>query len=121
MLQDFRTNHGRYCFGTKSRFRGAQISVEVSEQYKNMYAYLEQHPMVIARAQRAIAATGLTVIRKPIRGGTDGSKLSEMGHPTPNIFAGGLLFHSRTEWIAHSALCKATETIIHLAKEWCVT
>lgn len=102
----------------RDKYPGIVITIESKAQYKNMKRFVEQHPMIIERAERAIEATGLELIRKAIRGGTDGSRLSEMGIPTPNIFAGGLLFHSRTEWIAHSALTKAVETIVHLAANW---
>jgi tripeptide aminopeptidase len=77
---------------------------------------LEKHPAVIDRALNAIVDAGLSARRKAIRGGTDGSRLTAMGYPTPNIFAGGLLFHSRREWIAVSSMVKAVETILHLAR-----
>jgi len=73
------------------------------------------HPEVVERANRAIEASGLKVKEKAIRGGIDGSSLCAMGYSTPNIFAGGMLFHSRREWIAVSALAKAVETILNLA------
>lgn len=99
-------------------FPGIQIELTTKQQYKNMREFLSPHPFVVERAHRAIVSVGLHVIRRPIRGGTDGSRLSELGHPTPNIFAGGLLFHSRREWVAHSALTKGAESIVALAREW---
>jgi tripeptide aminopeptidase len=81
-----------------------------------MRQVLEQHPEIIERAVRAINDAGLTVRRKAIRGGTDGSKLTAIGYPTPNIFAGGMLFHSKREWIALSSMVKAVETLLHLAR-----
>ena len=66
----------------------------------------------------AIEDTGLTVKRKAIRGGTDGSVLTQLGHPTPNLFAGGVNFHSRREWVAERSMVQATETILHLAHRW---
>ncbi|MEM7261823.1 MAG: peptidase T [Planctomycetota bacterium] len=97
---------------------GLRIEVDAKEQYRNMRDILAECPHVVERAHAAIADTGLDVLRHPIRGGTDGSVLSQKGHPTPNIFAGGLMFHSKREWIAEGALQKATETIIHLARRW---
>lgn len=97
---------------------GSRIEVESREQYRNMRDILREHPLVVERAEAAIRDAGVTPIRQPIRGGTDGSLLTQAGHPTPNIFAGGMLAHSRKEWIAHESLCRAAETIIHLAKRW---
>ena len=94
---------------------GLRTEVSYVHQYENMKAVLEQHPQVVARAQLAIEDAGVVVRRKAIRGGTDGSRLCAMRYPTPNIFAGGMLFHSRKEWVALSALVKAVETIVHLA------
>ncbi len=102
----------------ESRFPGSRIEVNAREQYRNMHTILREHPQVVARADEAIRETGLDLLRHPIRGGTDGSLLTQLGHPTPNIFAGGMLAHSRKEWIAHRSLCQATETIIHLARRW---
>jgi tripeptide aminopeptidase len=102
--------------GIKKDNPGSYISVSDVHQYENMREVLEQHPEVIERAVRAINDAGLTVRRKAIRGGTDGSKLTAMGYPTPNIFAGGMLFHSKREWIALSSMVKAVETLLHLAR-----
>lgn len=79
---------------------------------------MEKHPESVELAKKALEAAGIPAKLKAIRGGTDGSKLSLMGHPTPNLFAGGMLFHSRKEWIAKSSLCKAAQTIVHLAELW---
>lgn len=95
---------------------GAVVTVSHTHQYENMRDELAKHPEVIERALKAISDAGLAVRRKAIRGGTDGSRLTAMGYPTPNIFAGGLLFHSRREWIALSSMVKAVETIVHLAR-----
>jgi tripeptide aminopeptidase len=100
---------------------GSRIQISHVHQYENMRQALDQHPEVIERAVRAINDAGLAVRRKAIRGGTDGSRLSAMGYPTPNIFAGGMLFHSRREWIALSSMVKAVETIIHLARHHTVS
>lgn len=95
---------------------GATIELSTTHQYENMHITLAKHPEITERAVRAIEDTGLAVRRHPIRGGTDGSRLTAMGFPSPNIFAGGMMFHSRREWIALSALTQAVETIVHLAR-----
>ena len=83
-----------------------------------MREILENHPDVTAKAKQAIEMAGLPVLRRAIRGGTDGARLSFKGMPTPNIFAGGLMFHSKKEWIPHTALTKASEVVIHLCALW---
>jgi tripeptide aminopeptidase len=100
----------------QSEHPGASIEVSVVHQYENMSEVMAQHPEIVERAVRAVEATGLHVKRHPIRGGTDGSRLTAMGYPTPNIFAGGMMFHSRREWIALTGLEQAVETIAHLAR-----
>jgi tripeptide aminopeptidase len=102
--------------GIQTKNPGACVTVSHTHQYENMREELEKHPAVIDRALNAIVDAGLSARRKAIRGGTDGSRLTAMGYPTPNIFAGGLLFHSRREWIAVSSMVKAVETILHLAR-----
>lgn len=97
---------------------GCTITIETEHQYHNMAEILRQNPEVLAKAQEAMEAAGLKVIRKAIRGGTDGSALCQKGHPTPNLFAGGLLFHSRREWIAESAILNSVLTLLHLARLW---
>ena len=100
------------------RYPGLTIELNLLHQYKNMLSYLEKEQKVIDLAKKAIIAAGLEVKTHMIRGGTDGSKLSEMGIPTPNLFAGGSLFHSRKEYIPTLALQKAIEVMIHLADLW---
>lgn len=90
----------------------------VTEQYRNMKVVLDKHPEVAAYAVEAIKRAGLKPIQSSIRGGTDGSRLSFMGLPCPNIFAGGHAFHSRQEWVAVQDMEKAVETIVHLAMIW---
>ncbi len=92
--------------------------VDVSEQYRNMKVVLDHHPQIVEHAMEAIRRAGLTPVRSSIRGGTDGSRLSFMGLPCPNIFAGEHAFHSRTEWVSVQDMEKASETIIHLAMIW---
>lgn len=97
---------------------GAAVDVEVETQYRNMREVLDQHPLVVAHAREAITRVGLTPRERPIRGGTDGSRLSFMGLPTPNVFAGEQNFHSRLEWVSVQDMEKAVEVIVELAKVW---
>jgi tripeptide aminopeptidase len=90
----------------------------VTEQYRNMKEVLDQHPHVVQYAKEAIERAGLTVKMESIRGGTDGSKLSFMGLPCPNLFAGMQAIHSKLEYISVQDMNKAVETIVHLATIW---
>jgi tripeptide aminopeptidase len=92
--------------------------LEIKEQYRNMKRALDAHPEIIDNAMEAIRRTGLTPVKGSIRGGTDGSRLSFMGLPCPNIFAGEHAFHSRLEWVSAQDMEKAVQTIIHLAMIW---
>ena len=97
---------------------GTRVEFEVDEQYRNMREILDRHPDVVERARTAIRRAGLTPIEKPIRGGTDGSRLSFMGLPTPNLFAGEHNFHSRLEWTSRQDLERAVAVIVELARVW---
>ena len=97
---------------------GARVEIRIEEQYRNMREVLDRHPHVVEYAREAIRRAGITVHERPIRGGTDGSKLSFMGLPTPNIFAGEHNFHSRLEWVSAQDMEKAVEVIVHLARIW---
>ena len=101
-----------------SEAAGASMDVTIEEQYRNMREVLDQHPLVVEHARTAITRAGLKVIEHPIRGGTDGSRLSFMGLPTPNIFAGEQNFHSRMEWVSAQDMEKAVDVIIELATLW---
>ncbi len=96
----------------------ARLELAVHRQYRNMRTHLEAVPYVIAAAEEAIRAEGMTVRRTAIRGGTDGSRLSEMGLPTPNIFTGGHEYHSVREWASVHDMASAAATIIRLAEVW---
>jgi tripeptide aminopeptidase len=96
----------------------ASLTFEVNPQYPNMRRHIEAVPEVVDIAERALRAEGLTPLRNPIRGGTDGSMLSEMGLPTPNLFAGGHEFHSVREWISVQDMAAAAAVIVRLAAEW---
>jgi len=91
---------------------------EVIEQYRNMKEVLNQHPQVSEYALEAIRRSGLTAKRRSIRGGTDGSRLSFMGLPCPNIFAGEHAFHSKLEWVSVQDMQKAVEVIVNLCQIW---
>jgi tripeptide aminopeptidase len=97
---------------------GAILQLEMRRQYRNMRTYLAAVPEVIAAAERAIRQEGIEPVRIPIRGGTDGSRLSEMGLPTPNIFTGGHEYHSVREWASLQDMAAAAATIVHLAGVW---
>jgi len=97
---------------------GARVDIQIEEQYRNMREVLDQHPRVVDYAREAIRRAGIEVRERPIRGGTDGSKLSFMGLPTPNIFAGEHNFHSRLEWVSAQDMEKAVEVIVNLARVW---
>ncbi len=86
-----------------------------TEQYRNMYEILKDHPACIDLAMKAMKMAGLTPETTSIRGGTDGSRLTFMGLPCPNIFAGEHAFHSKQEWVSVQDMQKATETVIYLA------
>ena len=96
----------------------ASFELQIKEQYRNMKEVLDKHPQVADHAAEAIRRSGLELHRASIRGGTDGSRLSFMGLPCPNIFAGEHAFHSKLEWCTVQDMEKASETIVHLAAIW---
>ena len=96
----------------------ARLEFEVREQYRNMRRFLSPAPEVTAAAEAAIRAEGIEPIRQPIRGGTDGSRLSEMGLPTPNIFTGGHEYHSVREWASLQEMAAAAAVVVRLAEVW---
>ncbi len=104
--------------GVVAEVPGAAVDVHIDEQYRNMREVLDEHPLVVERAREAITRTGLKVRERAIRGGTDGSRLSFMGLPTPNVFAGEQNFHSRFEWVSVQDMEKAVDVIVELAKVW---
>jgi tripeptide aminopeptidase len=99
-------------------FPGSRLELAVEEQYRNMREVLDAHPEIAGHAREAIRRTGLVPRSRPIRGGTDGSRLSFMGLPTPNLFAGEHNFHSRLEWVSVQDMEKAVETIVQLCRVW---
>ncbi|HET6345242.1 MAG TPA: M20/M25/M40 family metallo-hydrolase, partial [Myxococcota bacterium] len=103
---------------TVADWPGASYEAKVEESYRNMREVLDHHPDVVENAREAIRRAGMEPVSKAIRGGTDGSKLSFMGLPTPNIFAGEQNFHSRLEWVSAQDMEKAVEVIVELCKVW---
>ena len=97
---------------------GASVQIERQEQYRNMREILDRHPEVVQRARDAFRRIGLAPIERPIRGGTDGSRLSFMGLPTPNLFAGEHNFHSRLEWTSRQEMELAARAVVEIAREW---
>lgn len=104
--------------GLKLRYPGARTAVEVTGGYSNMARRLGGHPEVMDLARQAIRRAGLEVVEVPIRGGTDGARLTEQGLPTPNLFTGGMNYHSRTEWASVQWMEQAVETVLHLLDLW---
>ncbi len=100
----------------EKKYSGLKISMDITHQYKNMNKFLQNHLNIINYAKEAIKKSNINFNLHSIRGGTDGAYLSENGIPTPNIFTGGLLFHSKKEYIPTIALQKATEVIIYIAE-----
>ena len=103
---------------TIKKFPGSKMEFEVTEQYRNMKEILDQHPHVEKNAIKAMENLGIKPIMNPIRGGTDGSRLSFMGLPCPNIFAGEHSFHSKEEWVAVQDMEMAVKVIVEIAKIW---
>lgn len=101
-----------------AKFPGSKMVFEVQEQYRNMKEVLDKYPQVEAYAKEAMVNLGITPILSAIRGGTDGSRLSFMGLPTPNIYAGEHSFHSQLEWVAIQDMEMAVKTIVEISRIW---
>ena len=99
-------------------YPGSSFSFKVTEQYRNMKVVLDRHPETVDYAVEAVRRAGMEPVMSSIRGGTDGSRLSHMGLPCPNIFAGGHAFHSPLEWVSRQDMEKAVATVIELVKIW---
>ncbi len=100
------------------KYPKASMEFDVHEQYRNMKEVLDNHPQIAACAEEAYKRVGLTVIKEPIRGGTDGSRLSFMGLPCPNLFTGMQAIHSKHEWIGVKDMEKAVEMLVTLVQVW---
>jgi len=99
-------------------FPNSGFEMQIKPQYRNMKVMLDKHPQIVAYGMEAIRRAGLEARLCSIRGGTDGSRLSFMGLPCPNIFAGEHAFHSKQEWVSVQDMQKAVETILHLCMIW---
>jgi len=108
----------QYIDETVRKFPGVAITMEVKEQYRNMKEVLDQYPQVSEYALEAISRAGVQPLRMSARGGTDGSRLSFMGLPCPNIFTGEMAFHGKHEYVSIQDMQKSVETIVHLAMIW---
>jgi tripeptide aminopeptidase len=102
----------------EAQFPGGRVIVACTPQYYNMKDKIDGKPEVLRLLKTALKNLGLEWKLKPIRGGTDGSRLTELGIPTPNIFTGGRNFHSRLEWVSVDEMCDACKTVIELARLW---
>lgn len=103
---------------TAQKFRGITTEFKIQEQYRNMKEMLDKHPQVMDYAEEAYKRAGMKPTRMSVRGGTDGSRLSFMGLPCPNIFTGEMGIHSKQEYVSVQDMEKATEVLLHLAQIW---
>jgi tripeptide aminopeptidase len=117
-LAEYETYMKRLLDEVLAAYPDVRAGVQVSAQYRNMKEILVQHPQVVQYAEEAIRRAGLAPLRRSIRGGTDGARLSFMGLPCPNLFAGEHAFHSRQEWVSVRDMEKSAETLVHLAAIW---
>ncbi|WP_159633564.1 peptidase T [Sphingobacterium composti Ten et al. 2007 non Yoo et al. 2007] len=101
-----------------AQYPGTTYTLETKEQYRNMKEVLDQYPQIMEIGLEAIERAGMKAERRSIRGGTDGSRLSFMGLPCPNVFAGGHAFHGKMEWVSKQDMEKAVKTILHIAALW---
>ena len=100
------------------KYPKCSYTFNTTAQYRNMKSILDQHPEVVAYAEEAIRRSGMQPCTSSIRGGTDGSRLSFMGLPCPNIFAGEHAIHSKHEWVSVQDMQKAVQTIVNLSVIW---
>lgn len=104
--------------GLEQRYPGARTEIKVSGGYRNMKEVVSKDPRVMDLALQAVRAAGVEPVQRPIRGGTDGARLSFMGLPTPNLFTGGMSYHGRTEWASAQWMEKAAEVALRLVGMW---
>lgn len=100
------------------KYQGSRYVFKVKEQYRNMKEIFDQHPQVIAHAAEAMRQCGIEPVSKPVRGGTDGSRLSFMGLPCPNIFTGEMALHSKHEFVSVQDMEKSVDVLVHLLQNW---
>ena len=102
----------------KKKYGEQVLTLTLKDQYYNMRKMVEPHPQVIELAKKAMTEAGVAPIVRPIRGGTDGARLSFMGLPCPNIFAGGMNFHGKFEYCSLDSMQRAMQVIVNLARLW---
>jgi tripeptide aminopeptidase len=117
-LKEYETLLKNLCEKSIAAFPGSKYELDVKEQYRNMSEVINKHPKVVDYAVEALSRLNIEPIMHPIRGGTDGARLSFMGLPTPNIFAGEHSFHSKTEWVAVQDMEMAVRFIVEICKVW---
>jgi len=117
-LHDMEAMLERLAKETLAAWPGCTVAIKVEESYRNMKEILDTRPEIVEYAREAVRRAGLEVRNTAIRGGTDGSRLSFMGLPTPNVFAGENNFHSRLEWVSAQDMEKAVEVIVNLCRIW---
>jgi tripeptide aminopeptidase len=126
IIRDFETSQlvvkeefvKKLAIDTVKDWPGSSAMFEVKESYRNMRDEIARHPQILELAREAIRESGMTPTETSIRGGTDGSILTEMGLPTPNLFSGQHRFHSRLEWVSSQDMEIAARTIVNLARLW---
>jgi tripeptide aminopeptidase len=102
----------------EAQFPLGAVTLSVAKQYVNMREKLDERPEVLERLMEAARRAGAEPFIKPIRGGTDGARLTELGVPTPNVFTGGYNYHSRYEWASVAEMVMAVETVLELVQLW---
>ena len=102
----------------KKKYGDGVLTLTLKDQYFNMRKMVEPHPQVIDKALRAMEMAGVNPIVRPIRGGTDGARLSFMGLPCPNLFTGGMNFHGKFEYCSLTTMHKTEQVILNLAQLW---
>lgn len=117
-LVDHEERLKKIALDTAADFPGVQVECVVKEQYRNMREILDTVPHVVGYAEEAYARVGITPIREAVRGGTDGSRLSFMGLPCPNLFTGMMGFHSKQEFICVQDMEKSVEMLVELVQVW---
>ena len=123
-IRDFNKNNGErrvaaldtFARAVEAQFPGGKVEVKPKVQYLNMKEKINEKPEVVETLRRAFRNTGVEINERPIRGGTDGSRLTEMGIPTPNIFTGGRNFHSRMEWLSVQEMAASCRLLVELAR-----
>jgi len=125
-IRDFESGEGErrlaaldaYAGAVEAQFPGGKVEVSSKNQYRNMKEKISKRPEVVEKLRLAYSKAGIEIREKPVRGGTDGSRLTERGIPTPNIFTGGRNFHSRREWLSVPEMAAACRVVVELASLW---